>query len=137
MRKEIVDVCKFRAVILNSDRWSPPGHRRGLKLSACIIVVLSGGESSRTVPASDFLWRHIMVKTAVRLPLIAVSLFVISISCQAQINPPPAPPKPPETDVPQDSVKTLIEEVRIPITAKDANGRFDPTVELSDLMVRE
>src|ERR1044071_4531347 len=37
----------------------------------------------------------------------------------------------------QDSIKTFIEEVRIPITAKDSNGRFDPTVELSDLMLRE
>ena len=75
-----------------------------------------------------------MDKTIVRLTLIAVSVFVISFSCQAQINP---PPKPPESDVAQDSVKTFIEEVRIPIIAKDANGRFDPTVELSDLMVRE
>ncbi|HJP90995.1 MAG TPA: VWA domain-containing protein [Pyrinomonadaceae bacterium] len=31
----------------------------------------------------------------------------------------------------------FIEEVRIPITAKDTNGRFDPTVELDDLMLRE
>ena len=37
----------------------------------------------------------------------------------------------------QDSLKIFIEEVRIPLIAKDARGRFDPTIELSDLMVRE
>ncbi len=37
----------------------------------------------------------------------------------------------------QDSLKIFIEEVRIPITAKDASGRFDPTVEISELLVRE
>ena len=37
----------------------------------------------------------------------------------------------------QDTIKVVIEEVRIPITAKDANGRFDPTVELADVLVRD
>lgn len=40
----------------------------------------------------------------------------------------------PET---QDSLKVFIEEVRVPLSAKDANGRFDPTVGLSDLMLKE
>src|ERR1044071_8132284 len=37
----------------------------------------------------------------------------------------------------QESVKTFIEEVRIPVTAMDGSGRFDPTVGIQDLMVRE
>jgi VWFA-related protein len=37
----------------------------------------------------------------------------------------------------QDSLKVFVNEVRIPITAYDENGRFDPTVELDDLMVKE
>jgi VWFA-related protein len=41
------------------------------------------------------------------------------------------------TSVAQDTVRVSVEEVRIPIIAKDSNGRFDPTVELSDLLVRD
>ena len=37
----------------------------------------------------------------------------------------------------QEPVKVFVEEVRIPITAKDSNGHFDPTVEVNDLLVRE
>jgi hypothetical protein len=37
----------------------------------------------------------------------------------------------------QDSLKVFVEEVRIPITAYDEYGRFDPTVEIDDLMVKE
>lgn len=36
-----------------------------------------------------------------------------------------------------DSLKVFVNEVRIPLTAYDENGRFDPTVELADLMVKE
>src|SRR5262245_16887896 len=39
--------------------------------------------------------------------------------------------------VAQETVKVFVEEVRIPITAKDSGGRFDPTLELSDLLLRE
>jgi len=39
--------------------------------------------------------------------------------------------------VAQDTIRTSVEEVRIPIIAKDSNGRFDPTVELNDLLVRD
>jgi VWFA-related protein len=37
----------------------------------------------------------------------------------------------------QDSLKVFVNEVRIPIAAYDENGRFDPTVEINDLMVKE
>ena len=56
----------------------------------------------------------------VRVVLTAIGLLVIATTCQAQ-----------------ESVKVFVEEVRIPITAKDSSGRFDPTVEINDLMVRD
>src|SRR5690349_17220847 len=37
----------------------------------------------------------------------------------------------------QEPVKVFVEEVRIPVTAKDSSGRFDPTVEINDLLVKE
>jgi VWFA-related protein len=64
----------------------------------------------------------------------AISVLLL-ISCHSSLlaqSPSPSP-----ADAGQDSLKVFIEEVRIPVTAKDGNGRFDPTVELSDLMLRE
>ena len=55
-----------------------------------------------------------------RLAFVAIVLCVVAATCLAQ-----------------DTVKVTVEEVRIPITAKDSNGRFDPTVELADLLVRD
>ena len=55
-----------------------------------------------------------------RLAFVLLVLFVVATTCVAQ-----------------ETVKVVIEEVRIPITAKDSAGRFDPTVELSDLLVRD
>src|SRR5260370_2140140 len=43
----------------------------------------------------------------------------------------------PKTAEGQDQIKVLTEEVRISINAYDQYGRFDPTLELSDLLVRE
>ena len=60
-----------------------------------------------------------------------------ALLCRAQTNPAAVPAKPPETQTVQESVKTFIEEVRIPVTAVDSSGRFDPTVGIEDLMVRE
>src|SRR5690242_626604 len=37
----------------------------------------------------------------------------------------------------QEPVKVFVEEVRIPVTAKDSTGRFDPTVDVNDLLVKE
>ena len=55
-----------------------------------------------------------------RLPLLVISLFVISTACLAQ-----------------DTVKVVVEEIRIPVTAKDSTGRFDPTVEINDLLIKD
>jgi VWFA-related protein len=45
--------------------------------------------------------------------------------------------KPAQTDQAQDSVKVFVEEVRIPILAQDESGRFDPTVSINDLTLKE
>jgi VWFA-related protein len=55
-----------------------------------------------------------------RLTLLVIGLLVISTTCFAQ-----------------DTVKVVVEEVRIPVTAKDSTGRFDPTVGISDLMIKD
>jgi len=78
-----------------------------------------------------------MNSTIARLALLTTCLLSITAPCHAQTNPRAVPAKSPETEPLQDSIKVFIEEVRIPITAKDSNGRFDPTVELNDLMLRE
>lgn len=55
-----------------------------------------------------------------RLAFVTIVLVAVSTTCFAQ-----------------DTIKVSTEEVRIPITAKDSSGRFDPTVEINDLLVRE
>ena len=55
-----------------------------------------------------------------RLTVLVISLLVISTTCFAQ-----------------DTVKVVVEEIRIPVTAKDSTGRFDPTVELNDVLIKD
>jgi VWFA-related protein len=42
-----------------------------------------------------------------------------------------------QEDAGQDVLKVSVEEVRIPVAAYDAGGRFDPTLSIDDLLVRE
>ncbi len=46
-------------------------------------------------------------------------------------------PSPSPSPTPEDSVKVFTEEVRLPVTALDAYGHFDPTLELDDILVLE
>jgi len=69
--------------------------------------------------------------------LLLVSSPHSALLCHAQTSAPAAPSKAPETQLVQDSVKISIEEVRVPVTAIDASGRFDPTVVIDDLLLRE
>jgi VWFA-related protein len=65
-----------------------------------------------------------------------IGLLASDLSAQNKTSDPL--PKAPETiSETQDSLKVFVEEVRIPITAYDENGRFDPTVETGDLMLKE
>lgn len=68
-----------------------------------------------------------------KLMVILLVLVHSALLCRAQNS----PTKTPETQTVQESVKTFIEEVRIPVTAVDASGRFDPTVGIDDLTVKE
>src|ERR1041385_1006900 len=88
---------------------------------------------------------HILVIAAMRkrrcdtfsagvITVLLVISFYSSLSAQ---TPAASPTTSAATDAGQDSLKVFIQEVRIPISAKDTNGRFDPTVELDDLMLRE
>src|SRR5215207_7120470 len=43
----------------------------------------------------------------------------------------------PEAAAQEDVLKVSVEEVRIPVAAYDAGGRFDPTLSVDDLLVRE
>jgi VWFA-related protein len=61
------------------------------------------------------------------------SLCVLTLDAAAQAS--PAPPAPVVAD--QDVIKVSAEEVRIPVAAYDAGGRFDPTLSADDLLVRE
>ena len=67
-----------------------------------------------------------------------VALTLMASELHAQNKTPDPPPTAPETvSEDQDSLKVFVNEVRIPITAYDENGRFDPTVEIHDIMVKE
>ncbi|HEY0006398.1 MAG TPA: VWA domain-containing protein [Pyrinomonadaceae bacterium] len=63
-----------------------------------------------------------------------------ALPCSAQsveTSPAAQQPTPAAQEQDQDSVKVFTEEVRLPIFAYDDNGRFDPTLELEDLLVLE
>ena len=59
-----------------------------------------------------------MKNVLVRPLLSGISAFVMLAVCHAQ-----------------EPVKVFVEEVRIPVTAKDSTGRFDPTVDVNDLLL--
>jgi len=68
--------------------------------------------------------------------LLAIALTASNLFAQNKTAA-PLPAAPEEVIEDQDSLKVFVSEVRIPITAYDENGRFDPTVETRDLMVKE
>ncbi len=78
-----------------------------------------------------------------RSVLILLTLLVVAAgSVAAQTTSPPSPspspspsPTPSETD--PDSVKVFTEEVRLPVTALDAYGHYDPTLETDDVLIIE
>jgi VWFA-related protein len=73
------------------------------------------------------------------LLLLAVSLLFFTFSAQqapAQSGRAIAQPTPPERE-PQEPIRVFTEEVRLPIFVTDTQGRFDPTLELQDILVLE
>ncbi|HEY0077374.1 MAG TPA: VWA domain-containing protein [Pyrinomonadaceae bacterium] len=74
-----------------------------------------------------------------------LSLLLVAASvCLAQQTPPPTPAPAEPTLSPnassreaQDEERVFTEEVRIPLFATDEQGRFDPTLEIEDILVLE
>ena len=66
-----------------------------------------------------------------------VLLFSVQGTAQAyKPRPSPTPTPEPKTET-QDQVRVFTEEVRLPVTATDAQGHFDPALEIDDVLVLE
>jgi VWFA-related protein len=77
------------------------------------------------------------LRKALFSPRIIFTVFLLLASVSAQTEPAPAH-QPPKSDDPiQDILRISTEEVRIPVFAFDGRGRFDPTVSIEDLLIRE
>lgn len=86
-------------------------------------------------------WQMTATSLVSRYNLIAlcllVSLHYSALRCQGQSKPSDEVTQPGRSIAIQDSLKTTVEEVRIPVLAVDVAGRFDPTLDINDLMVKE
>lgn len=70
--------------------------------------------------------------------LLTSLLFIITaLEARAQSGRPAQPTPTPIAREPQDQIRIFTEEVRLPIFVTDDKGRFDPTLELPDVMVLE
>ena len=72
--------------------------------------------------------------------LVITALFAIGatrISSQEPAKPQASPQPSPTPTKEQDSVRFFTEEVRLPVVALDAYGHYDPTLELSDVLILE
>jgi VWFA-related protein len=69
---------------------------------------------------------------------VVVFLFGVSgvLAQQSSPRPSPSPARTP-TDTDQEAVKVFTEEVRLPVTALDAYGHYDPTLQIDDVLVLE
>lgn len=75
---------------------------------------------------------------SVRACLFLTCFLLLSLDCYAQQKAPApaAQPTPPKSEE-QESVKVFTEEVLLPVVAYDKYGRFDPTLEVDDILVLE
>jgi len=65
-------------------------------------------------------------------------VFLFSVAALAQqTKPSPSPTPTPSPDSDQEPVRVFTEEVRLPITALDAYGHYDPTLQVDDVLVLE
>jgi VWFA-related protein len=74
------------------------------------------------------------------LPLLACLLCLTCASSEALGQSGRTPPRPtptPQEREPQEPIRVFTEEVRLPIFVTDDQGRFDPTLELQDIIVLE
>jgi len=68
---------------------------------------------------------------------LALVLLLIAAVCVSAQTQQPSPTLPPIDKDQEQPVRTFTEEVRLPITALDAYGHYDPTLELDDVLVLE
>ena len=74
------------------------------------------------------------IKRTLAVLIVIAALFAIA----AAQTPSPSPsPSPSQSPSPEESVKVFTEEVRLPVTALDAYGHYDPTLEIEDVLVLE
>jgi VWFA-related protein len=66
-----------------------------------------------------------------------VLIFSVSVHLSAQTSKPKPSPTPPVEPKAEDQVKVFTEEVRLPISATDTYGHYDPTLEVDDVLVLE
>jgi VWFA-related protein len=79
-------------------------------------------------------------KLSLHRSLIAISvvlIFLVSVHSSAQTSKPKLSPTPPVETKPEDQVKVFTEEVRLPVSATDTYGHYDPTLEVDDVLVLE
>jgi VWFA-related protein len=81
------------------------------------------------------------VNQPLRRSLIAIFSLVlvlsVSMRLSAQASKPKPSPTPPAEPKAEDQVKVFTEEVRLPVSATDTYGHYDPTLEIGDVMVLE
>lgn len=70
------------------------------------------------------------------LPRAFLFIFFLWFPAAAQERPAPERPPPAESEA-QDALRISVEEVRLPVAAYDAAGRFDAALSADDLLVRE
>lgn len=75
-----------------------------------------------------------MRQTFLLFATLALCLGLTTPPARAQRGPVPKPASPPAE---QDEVKVFTEEVRIPLFAYDDRGRFDPSLEMRDIVILE
>lgn len=71
------------------------------------------------------------------LASLSLILALISVSAQAQSGVRPRPSPTPATEQDEEAERVFTEEVRLPVFAYDEKGRFDPRLEVDDVLIVE
>src|SRR5436190_2873154 len=117
-------------------RWpSPPSKPRRAKPPFRFPKLLTAGQ---LVPVS----RSIIAGTTnqmwgcwpVRCFLFLILILLITVAPAAAQNPRPSPT--PKTED-QEPVRVFTEEIRLPVSARDSFGHYDPTLNVDDVLVLE
>jgi VWFA-related protein len=69
--------------------------------------------------------------------LVIAALFALAATQISSQEPAKPKPSPQPSPTPEETEKIFTEEVRLPVTAFDAYGHYDPTLELDDVLVLE